>query len=416
MALTKPDDPIDKASLTDYLRSFSKKVSLSSYLLSERLEVFLRTLIDIKSDSQALCKFCSVISYAQHYFCAREVDTLESRYASLRAQTWFVSELIRGLEDKLDNEESVFKSVVDRLSSAGLRHVYICLMDAPQAYGSLGLAFVPERLYLAAQKSGVILTAYPRDKRLLIDHDHPLSTLPEFGHADGMMCFSIFSGDTQYGILLCEADREKSALLHLICMQLGMLMRFLELGQKERKITEELEDIREKNEILNFLSEYDQLCGLLNRRGFIERAIRRNRENIGRTAYCAFIDLDHLKEINDTFGHTEGDVAIRAVGGILKTIVRDEDLIARIGGDEFVGMFLTEDQGFSSAFKEKFQEACNRYNAASGSPYLVQASVGMATFVCQQGMEVSTIIGEADKYLYNAKRNRLKTVIRAKQG
>jgi diguanylate cyclase (GGDEF)-like protein len=415
MALANPEDPIDKASLTDYLRSFSDRISLSSYLLSERLEDFLRQLIVTKSETHAFRKFCSVISFAQHYFCVREVDVLESRYASLRAQTWFVSELIRGLEDKLDSVESVFGSVVDRLSSVGLRHVYICLMDVPQVYGSSGLVFAPERLYLAAQKSGAELKAFPRDKRPLIDHEHPLSTLQEFGRAEGMMCFSIFSGDTQYGILLCEADREKCAFLHLTCMQLGMLMRFLELGQKERLITEELEDIREKNEILNFLSEYDQLCGLLNRRGFIERAIRRNRENIGKTACCAFIDLDHLKEINDTFGHAEGDCAIRVVGSILKMIVRDEDLIARIGGDEFVGMFLTEDQGFTSSFKEKFRNACDRHNADSGSPYLVQASVGMATFVCQQGMEVSTIIGEADKYLYSAKRNRQKSVIRVKQ-
>ena len=154
------------------------------------------------------------------------------------------------------------------------------------------------------------------------------------------------------------------------------------------------------------MSEYDQMCGLLNRRGFIERAISRNRENIGKTAYCAFLDLDYLKQINDTFGHSEGDIAIRAVSGILQNVAKEDDLIARIGGDEFVGLFITEDARFEERFSARFHEECTRYNAQADRPYLLDVSVGIARFVCRQGFEISSIIGEADKHLYQAKHKR----------
>jgi diguanylate cyclase (GGDEF)-like protein len=233
-----------------------------------------------------------------------------------------------------------------------------------------------------------------------------------FENADHLMALSIFSGEVHYGILMCDADIGMMPFLHVIGLQLGMLMNFLDLKRKEKIISGELEDMREKNEILNFLSEYDQLCGLLNRRGFIQRAIRRNRENVGKTAYCVFMDLDHLKEINDTFGHSAGDDALHGVSNILREITGDMDLIARIGGDEFVGMFINDTPDFGGSFKAKFSTACEEYNSRSGKPYYVEASVGVAKFVCTMGLEVSTIIGEADKYLYEAKQSRRKTIIK----
>lgn len=167
-----------------------------------------------------------------------------------------------------------------------------------------------------------------------------------------------------------------------------------------------MENIREKNEILNFLSEYDSLTGLLNRRGFIERAIRRNRENIGKTAYCAYMDLDYLKQINDTFGHSEGDAALIGLSALLKGIAGDSGLIGRIGGDEFAGLFITEDPEFEARFLHAFEAQNAKYNQASAQPYRLEVSIGLAHFTCRQGLEVSSVLAAADKYLYAAKRRR----------
>jgi diguanylate cyclase (GGDEF)-like protein len=260
--------------------------------------------------------------------------------------------------------------------------------------------------------SGKKIAAYPRSQMPLIDASRTLRNLPDLGADAHLISFSIFSGDVQYGILLCQANKEKIPLLHVIGLQLGILINFLDLKSKERIVGRELEHIRERIEILNFLSEYDSLCNVLNRRGFIERAIRMNRDNAGKHAICVFMDLDHLKEINDNFGHSAGDDVLCVVSDILKRTVRGGDLVARIGGDEFVGMFITDNQSFDVTFRTRLKEAFYEYNHASEKPYYVEASVGVADFVCRQGLEISKIINDADRYLYEEKKHRRQSVLK----
>jgi diguanylate cyclase (GGDEF)-like protein len=294
-----------------------------------------------------------------------------------------------------------------------MNNAFLFLLEKPQVYHKDQISMkTPEKICLAAYQSGNEIIAYPRSQMPVVTRKQIASALPLYENARHLMALSIFSGEVHYGILLCQADMGKMPFLHVIGLQLGMLMNFLDLKRKETIISNELMNMREKNEILNFLSEYDQLCGLLNRRGFIQRAIRRNRENAGKTAYCVFMDLDHLKQINDTFGHSEGDEALRTISAILRRITDDVDLIARIGGDEFVGMFLAESSAFDESFKNKFMEACRQFNTLSDKPYYVEASVGVTKFTCHTDLEVSTIIGEADRFLYEAKQRRRTSVLK----
>jgi diguanylate cyclase (GGDEF)-like protein len=265
---------------------------------------------------------------------------------------------------------------------------------------------MPQKLYLVAYQSNGNAHAYPFSQAPAINTERSLKSLPELQDTTHLMCFNIFSGDVQYGIFMCEVDISKSPLLHIIGLQLGILVNFLDLKKKEKIVGNELENIRERNEILNFLSEYDQQCSILNRRGFIERAIRLNRENVGKHAICVFMDLDHLKEINDTFGHSQGDAALIAISDILKQTVRNKDLVARIGGDEFVGMFIVDTPSYDVIFKERLTRAFDEYNRTSGHPYYVEASVGIAHFTCNLGLEISKIVNDADCYLYEEKKRK----------
>jgi diguanylate cyclase (GGDEF)-like protein len=118
------------------------------------------------------------------------------------------------------------------------------------------------------------------------------------------------------------------------------------------------------------------------------------------------MDLDHLKEINDNFGHSSGDDAIRDACDILKKTVRSSDLIARLGGDEFVGMFIADNSDFQAMFRVRLKDAFEEYNRTSGKPYVVEVSIGVTYFTCRQGMEISRIINEADSFLYEEKKHR----------
>ncbi len=402
---------VDKPALFNWMHEELKLHDISTFTLARHLSDFLQQLFCVEKNEQTIKKIAVIVTLAQQYLYSNDLHDLNERFEDFRMQSWFVPEFIRDLVDRDDEDESIFGRVVERLCILKMNSVFLFLLEEPQIYhGNLGLWSPPQKMCLAAYHSGGETKAYPRSKMPVITRDQTYAALPIFGNADHLMAFNIFSGEVHYGILMCDADMGMMPFLHVIGLQLGMLMNFLDLKRKEKIVSSELEDMREKNEILNFLSEYDQLCGLLNRRGFIQRAIRRNRENVGKAAYCVYMDLDHLKEINDTFGHSEGDDALHAVSAILREITDDMDLIARIGGDEFVGMFITDAPQFEGAFQAKFKAACEEYNSRSPKPYYVEASVGVAKFTCSQGLEVSAIIGEADKYLYEAKRHRRKTI------
>ena len=324
----------------------------------------------------------------------------------IRTQAWFVPEFIRDLVVIVDEDERVYLNVVNKLRVLGLKTVYICLLPEPQIRMEAQQSFNADKLLLAAYLNDLSVKSYPRSRMPVIDREHPLKALQEMDGTAHMISFSIFSGDLQFGVFLCETDRDTNPLMHIIGLQLGILMNFLDLKRKERIVAREIEHVQKKNEELNYLSEYDPLCNIYNRRGFIEQALRLNSRNIDQSAFLVFADLDYLKKINDNFGHAAGDDAIRTVSNVFKSVIRSGDLIARISGDEFVGMFIADNSGFRKNFETRLKQASEKCNDTSGKPYYVDISIGIADFTCQEDLEITCIIDQADRYLYQAKQHK----------
>ncbi|HRX09479.1 MAG TPA: diguanylate cyclase [Candidatus Limiplasma sp.] len=412
LCLEEPDGVCDRTEYADWLQAYCDRYKDSITILAKRINDYVMQMPGECLWYPHLRKLYDVLSFALGYLYSYRARVSELNLDEFRAQSWFIPELIRDLVDHDIEDEGVFRVVVERLHGINLNNIYICLLPEPRPLQESGNLIMPEKLHLAAYFADGNAQAYPLSRMPAIDAEHSISNLPGLHGETNLMCFSIFSGDMQYGIFICEADIEKSVLMHIIGLQLGILINFLELKQKEKIVGNELENIRERNEILNFLSEYDSQCSILNRRGFIERAIRLNRENVGKHAICVFMDLDHLKEINDTFGHSQGDVALVAVSDILKQAVRNNDLVARIGGDEFVGMFLIDTPEYDKLFKARLKKAFAFFNDTSGLPYYVEASVGIAHFTCNQGLEISKIVNDADRYLYEEKKFKRKSALK----
>ena len=401
-----PQGPFDRLEYADWLQAYCEEHTGATLILAKRINEYIMLMPDDCIHRGFLRRLYDVLSFTQGFLFSYRARVSEQNLDVFRAQSWFIPELIRDLVGYDIENESVFQSVVERLHSIQINSIYICLLPQARPLHDSGHLYMPTKLLLAAYQSGDTVKAYRFSHMPVIDAENSLRNLPELADDRHLMCFSIFSGDTQYGVFLCEVDIARSALMHIIGLQLGILINFLELKQKEKIVGSELENIRERNEILNFLSEYDSQCSILNRRGFIERAIRMNRENVGKHAICVFMDLDHLKEINDTFGHSQGDVALTALSDIIKQSVRSNDLVARIGGDEFVGMFIIDTPEYDQLFRSRIRRAFDAYNEHSGLPYYVEASVGIAHFTCNHGLEISKIVNDADRYLYEAKRSK----------
>jgi diguanylate cyclase (GGDEF)-like protein len=407
-----PEKMFDRIAYADWLQAFCDEYQSSIVILAKRINDYIMQMPEDCLTRPQMKILYDILSLTLGILFSHKAQIAELNLDEFRAQSWFIPELIRDLIAYDIEDEGVFLTVVKRLHSIHLNSIYICLLPEPRPLHDSGNLYTPSKLHLAAYQSDEKAKAYPFSKMPVIDTENTFRNLPGLKDTTHLMSFSIFSGDMQYGIFLCEVDVSRSSLMHIIGLQLGILINFLELKQKEKIVGSELENIRERNEILNFLSEYDSQCSILNRRGFIERAIRLNRENVGKRAICVFMDLDHLKEINDSFGHSQGDVALLTMSDILKQTVRNNDLVARIGGDEFVGMFLIETPEYDSVFKARLRKAFELYNNESGLPYYVEASVGIAHFTCNQGLEISKIVNDADHYLYEEKKHKRKSALK----
>ncbi len=177
----------------------------------------------------------------------------------------------------------------------------------------------------------------------------------------------------------------------------------------ESRLKHQTAELQKLHAELKVLASRDSLTGLLNRRAFQEhaaqmlRTARRRKES----AALLMIDLDHFKQINDCFGHAEGDHVLKMVAAALKATARENDIVARLGGEEFVVAVLGACETESVAAAERLRLAI----AAIRSPKSgITASIGVTTCTPQmQKHEASLILGEllkqADRALYAAKHN-----------
>ena len=177
----------------------------------------------------------------------------------------------------------------------------------------------------------------------------------------------------------------------------------------EDKLRLQTAELQKLHAELRVLASRDSLTGLLNRRAFHEhaaqmlRTARRRKES----AALLMIDLDHFKQINDRFGHAEGDHVLKMVAAALKATARENDIVARLGGEEFVVAVLGANEAESIAAAERLRLGI----AAIGNTKCnITASIGVTTCTPHmQKHEVSLILAEllrqADRALYAAKHN-----------
>lgn len=156
------------------------------------------------------------------------------------------------------------------------------------------------------------------------------------------------------------------------------------------------------------LSLIDELTQLKNRRGFFElagqalKSARREQQ----TMALFFMDLNGLKQINDTLGHVTGDDALRDTAQVLRNTFRGSDIVARLGGDEFVALAHLHSELDVETLCARLREHQREFNASRQRPYEVDLSIG-ATLVdepADEDLDLEEFIARADEAMYQAKR------------
>jgi diguanylate cyclase (GGDEF)-like protein len=157
---------------------------------------------------------------------------------------------------------------------------------------------------------------------------------------------------------------------------------------------------------LESMALHDALTGLPNRRLLMDRlalAIAHARRNTS-TMAVMFLDLDGFKQINDTLGHDAGDTLLSMVADRLVAAVREEDTVARMGGDEFViGLWESGHADGVARLASKVIQAVSQPYRIQGHDVRITASVGVGIYP-MHGEDVETLMKRADLALYEAKR------------
>lgn len=185
---------------------------------------------------------------------------------------------------------------------------------------------------------------------------------------------------------------------------LGMLIVWLLMKRKYNKLQTQYEDTQKELEKYMEMAQMDLMCGIYNK-GILEERIKellREWVDVGKQAMIV-VDIDDLKSINDTYGHTFGDEVIISVANLLKKHFNGTELIGRIGGDEF--MVFVPYVRDSAQLKQRmgsFLEECNQMLIGKQMDFHVCCSLG-ATII-REDRNFVTLFQQADRALYEVKK------------
>lgn len=225
----------------------------------------------------------------------------------------------------------------------------------------------------------------------------------------------VIGNETIFQTLLSDANRELATLLQDVrrvqddpMLDQGqtvrtkkLLMRAVQCAAKQYMLQAELGN----------LALTDELTGLCNRRGFMAIAERQLKigHRTGRGMLLLFMDIDGMKQINDSFGHGEGDRALQRIAKALKMTFRDSDVIARLGGDEFAVLAIEASDNSEAAIRARLSEDLKCVTARE-TRYAINFSMGAVRINICSNASIGEWMVRADQAMYEQKRRRLSRV------
>lgn len=212
--------------------------------------------------------------------------------------------------------------------------------------------------------------------------------------------------ELQLGLLQALADSAAAALDNIAL-----------LDALEDRVRERTQALQSAYQEFQQLALVDDLTGLRNRRGFFLLAEQQRRQvaRSGDPAFIVFVDVDGLKDVNDTLGHEAGDQLLRQAARVLQATFRDADIIARLGGDEFC-VLAVDGVCNPQMIRERVQHNIDAFNAGRpGTPFPLAASIGIYPCDANDHTPLEQLVRYADQDMYLQKRSGRRVTILAER-
>jgi len=361
-----------------------------------------------------------------------------------RLLSMLASEVLRAIEvervmtyiRKARDEKDRFFRAIEELNRAGApEQVFVAVLESARQLAGLDFCAVTlvseqdgQRVHRVARLSGVSSPGRALEGKTFADNNGLVANVVRYGAPlpgrdlramdrpvvfdddtlvrglGALKIFPLTAGDRILGTLVAGSrkrgplDRDVLRMLEVLAIQAAQaVLRAQLFEQMERMATT------------------DGLTGLSNHRTFQVRAdeVLAHARRYGRKCSLILTDIDHFKNVNDTYGHPVGDVVLKGVARIIREKARDTDVVARYGGEEFAVVMPETDQKGAQAIAERIREAVRAENFQTElGPLKVTISLGIATFPEDAG-EKQGLVELADQSLYFAKRNGRNQVVTA---
>lgn len=324
-------------------------------------------------------------------------------------QSWSNALLLRELLLQSADSSAFLKTLGRQLANFGCPRSYICLLSEAQEIPEDQKTEFPDTIRLSMEQTGQEVHAYEEGPTVRAGEgeSHIQTEVPA-----QMFTFRLFYQNRQYGTFMVECTPEEIPYYYGMSLEIGTAIRFQNLMREQKRLYSVL---RDKNQILDFAAEHDTLTKLYNRTGVMRKMLDMvHTEEDGKFA-AVMADLDHLKQINDTFGHLEGDFAIYKSAEFLQKGLPEKAVIGRIGGDEFLAFFLLKTENPRQEIQntlEKIHQVQEDFESVSRKPYYVNLSLGCTFFDVSEAFYTQEIIGRTDESLYQAKKKRRASIVR----
>ena len=218
----------------------------------------------------------------------------------------------------------------------------------------------------------------------------------EYEDAKGYLLFPVHHGNKCYGYMVFWF-KEGWPYSYIQAYLMGMASA-IEGANMHREVSS-LEKIKS-------LYHRDALTGIYNRRGFEKhlRALHERFAEEGKYLSIVSIDMNDLKYINDNFGHAEGDEALCSLANVLQSLTGEDEICARVGGDEFFILLYSDSRERDEHFENDFIKAMQEEEKRMAKPYPFRASVGICCFGEEEDLSLLACMQLADKRMYTQKR------------